>query len=174
MGKRKRSARGLSRMSKGLTRDKIVSDITSERGYRRAIRYRGLTVMEVYTSTWGPCQCVFQKLQSIYKDFMDRPVKLVCAECDEIPALADFKGRSMPIFLLYKKGQLIETIEGVNTPVLERQVQDNAPSKDELAAGQDDPDSADDEDPQGGATQGGGKRRASLSVGLGRRRSVVK
>merc|ERR1711881_640090 len=104
---------------------------------------------------------------------MDRPVKLVCAECDEIPALADFKGRSMPIFLLYKKGQLIETIEGVNTPVLERQVQDNAPSKDELAAGQDDPDSADEDDTS--QTSGtGGKRRASLSVGLGRRRSVVK
>merc|ERR1712216_526638 len=162
-----------TQMSKGLTREKIVKEIDNAKGHRRAIRYRGLTVMEVYTSTWGPCQCVFQKLQTIYKDFMDRPVKLVCAECDEIPALADFKGKSMPIFLLYKKSQLIETIEGVNTPVLERFVQDNAPSKDELAAGQDEPDSA-DEDEGTSNTGGTGKRRASLSVGLGRRRSVVK
>merc|ERR1712216_292436 len=162
-----------TQMSKGLTREKIVKEIDNAKGHRRAIRYRGLTVMEVYTSTWGPCQCVFQKLQTIYKDFMDRPVKLVCAQCDEIPALVDYKGRSMPIFLLYKKGQLIESVEGVNTPVLERLVQDNAPSKDELAATQDDPDSADEDDVAAQAS-GGGKRRSSLSVGLGRRRSVVK
>merc|ERR1711990_788384 len=161
------------RMSKGLTRDKIVKDINSTKGFRRAVRYRGLTVMEVYTSYWGPCACVFNKLQSIYKDYMDRPVKLVCAECDNIEQLQDYKGKSMPIFLLYKKNQLIETVEGVNPPVLERLVQDNAPSKDELAAGQDEPDSADEEEP-GQSTGGGQKRRASLSVGLGRRRSVVK
>merc|ERR1711998_168726 len=160
-------------MSKGLTRDKIVKEINSTKGFRRAVRYRGLTVMEVYTSYWGPCACVFNKLQSIYKDYMDRPVKLVCAECDNIEQLQDYKGKSMPIFLLYKKSQLIETIEGVNTPVLERLVQDNAPSKDELAAGQDEPDSADEED-TAQASGTGGKRRASLSVGLGRRRSVVK
>lgn len=127
--------------------------------------------MEVYTSYWGPCQCVFNKLQTIYKEYMDRPVKLVCAECDNIDQLVDYKGKSMPIFLLYKKSQLIETIEGVNTPVLERLVQDNAPSKDELAAGQDEPDSADEEEP-GQSTGGGQKRRASLSVGLGRRRYI--
>merc|ERR1712188_73691 len=148
-------------MSKGLTREKIVKEINSDKKYRRAIRYRGLTVMEVYTSTWGPCQCVFQKLQSIYKDFMDRPVKLVCAQCDDIAALEKYKGRSMPIFLLYKKNQLVEAIEGVNTPILERLVQDNAPSKDELAATQDDPDSADVDDAGQAAAGGGGKRRAS-------------
>jgi hypothetical protein len=43
--------------------------------------------------------------------------------------------------------------------------------QDELAAGVDEPDSADEDDAtQGGATGGTGKRRASLSVGLGRRR----
>merc|ERR1712010_69749 len=130
-------------MSKGLTRDKIVKDINTTKGFRRAVRYRGLTVMEVYTSYWGPCACVFNKLQTIYQDY---------------------KGKSMPIFLIYKKNQLIETVEGVNTPVLERLVQDNAPSKDELAAGQDDPDSADEED-TAQASGTGGKRRASLSVG---------
>merc|ERR1711998_279393 len=162
-------------MSKGLTRDKIVKEINTTKGFRRAVRYRGLTIMEVYTSYWGPCACVFNKLQTIYKDFLDRPVKLVSAECDNIEQLQDYKGKSMPIFLLYKKGALVETIEGVNTPVLERLVQDSAPSKDELAASQDDPDSADEEDPgPGGSGGGGGKRRASLSVGLGRRRSVVK
>merc|ERR1712010_245088 len=150
-------------MSKGLTRDKIVKDINTTKGFRRAVRYRGLTVMEVYTSYWGPCACVFNKLSSIYKDYMDRPVKLVCAECDNIEQLADYKGKSMPIFLLYKKSQLIETVEGVNTPVLERLIQDNAPSKDELAAGQDEPDSADDEPgAAGGGAAQGGKRRASL------------
>merc|ERR1711904_168814 len=104
---------------------------------------------------------------------MDKPVKLVCAQCDDIPSLEEYKGRSMPIFLLYKKGQLVETVEGVNTPVLERLIQDNAPSKDELAATQDEPDSADEEPgAAGGGAAQGGKRRASLSVGLGRRRSV--
>ena len=53
----------------------------------------------------------------------------------------------------WQKGQLVETVEGVNTPVLERLVTDNAPSKDELAAGVDDPDSA-DEGPGGGGAGG--------------------
>ena len=74
---------------------------------------------------------------------------------------------------LPQKSQLVETVEGVNTPVLERMVQDNAPSKDELAASTDEPDSADEEDTTtGGGGGGAGKRRASLSVGLGRRRFV--
>ena len=67
-------------MSKNLTRDKIVKEIKTTKQFRRAVRYRGLTstrtprsqtfiilaltpvlslVMEVYTSYWGPCQCVF-------------------------------------------------------------------------------------------------------------------
>merc|ERR1711988_1188824 len=158
---------------KGLARENIVKDIATTKQFRRAVRYRGLTVMEVYTSYWGPCQCIFNKLQSIYKDYMDRPVKLVCAEADEIEQPQEYKGKSMPIFLLYKKSQLIDTVEGVNTPVLVRMVQDHAPSKDELAAGADEPDSADEEESTQ-AAGGGGKRRASLSVGLGRRRSVVK
>jgi len=46
-------------------------------------------VVEVYTSYWGPCACVFNKLQSIYKDYMDRPIKLACvsaAHADRLPS----------------------------------------------------------------------------------------
>eukprot|EP00656_Telonema_subtile_P019306 TRINITY_DN2057_c0_g1_i1.p1 TRINITY_DN2057_c0_g1~~TRINITY_DN2057_c0_g1_i1.p1 ORF type:complete len:104 (+),score=19.44 TRINITY_DN2057_c0_g1_i1:356-667(+) len=103
---------------------------------------------------------------------MDRPIQLVSAECDEIPQLVEYVGKSMPCFLLYKKSALMDTVEGVNAPQIERACADHVPSKDELATSTDDPDS-EDESPSGAAGDKG-PRRSSLSHGLGRRRSVVK
>merc|ERR1711924_268136 len=123
------------------SRESIVKEIATNSHYRRALRYRGLTVMEVYTSYWGPCSCVFNKLQGIYKELLDRPIKLVAAECDKIEALQDYIGKSKPHFLIYRQDKLLETVEGVNTPLLDRVIMDNAPSKDELAAGVDGADS---------------------------------
>merc|ERR1719313_3265608 len=103
-------------MSKALAREKIVKTVTVSKDFKHYIKYRGLTLVEVYTRTWGPCNCIFPKLQNLYKDYMDRPLQLVCAECDDIKQLAEYVGQSMPIFLLYKKNQLLDKVEGVNAP----------------------------------------------------------
>merc|ERR1711988_670603 len=163
--------KGQPKMSKALAKEKIVKVVTTRKEFRHAIKYRGLSVVEMYSKTWGPCQCIFPKLQGLYKDYMDRPIHLVTAEVDEITELVEYHGKSMPTFVLYKRAQILDTIEGVNAPALERAIQDNAPTKDELATTQDEPDS---EDEATAETTTGKTRRPSLATGLGRRRSVVK
>merc|ERR1711865_155405 len=159
-------------MSKALSRENIVTECKDNKSYRNKLKYRGLTLVEVYSRTWGACTCIFPKLQNLYKDLMDRPIQLVSVECDDVPQLAEYVGRSMPVFLLYKKNQLLEGIEGVNSPHIERLVHEHAPSKDELANTQDEPESEDDT--PAASSENTGKRRPSISKGLGRRRSIVK
>eukprot|EP00658_Telonema_sp_P-2_P065581 TRINITY_DN54790_c0_g1_i1.p1 TRINITY_DN54790_c0_g1~~TRINITY_DN54790_c0_g1_i1.p1 ORF type:complete len:181 (-),score=43.37 TRINITY_DN54790_c0_g1_i1:357-899(-) len=159
-------------MSKALSRDKLVKTVSRASDFKRAIKYRGLTVVEVYSRTWGACCCIFPKLREIYKEYMDRPVMLVAAEADEIPALAEYLGKSKPVFLIYKKQKLLDKVEGVNAPGIERAVGDHAPTRDELATTKDDPDSEDDGPaPDSGA--GRPRRSAGLATGLGRRRSLI-
>jgi hypothetical protein len=55
---------------------------------------------------------------------------------DRIPAKLsqDFKDRSKPLFLIYRKGAKLQTIEGVNTYALKAFVEEAAPSKADVAA----------------------------------------
>merc|ERR1711865_44333 len=160
------------KMSKGLAREKIVTDCFTSKEYKKWIKYRGLTLVEVYSKTWGAATCIFPKLQNMYNDLMDRPIQLITVQCDDVPELAEYCGRAMPVFLLYKKNGLLDSVEGVNSPHIERLIQEHAPTKDELANTEDEPQSEDDM--PAAASDSSGKRRPSISKGLGRRRSVVK
>merc|ERR1711907_158779 len=157
-------------MSKALAREKIVKDVSTSKDFKHYIKYRGLSIVEIYSGQWGPCACIFSKLQNIYKDYFDKPIQLVCVNCDDIPQLAEYAGQAQAYFLFYKMNELKEKVEGVNAPLIEKLVAELAPSRDELANTVDIPDSEEDEP----AEEQPKRRRSSVSKGLGRRRSIVK
>ena len=90
-----------------------------------------LTVVEIYTSHWGPAQCVFPSLQEIYAKYhqLDRPIKLLCVACDNVDGLEEHRGKSMCTFLICKRGQVLGTVNGVDMPALTALIDEHAPSK---------------------------------------------
>merc|ERR1711959_143902 len=162
--------------AKKFPREKIVSTCTTASQFRRAKRYKGIAVIEVYSKTWGNCFCAFPGLQKLYMDAVDRiPIKLYEVECDDIAELTEYHGKANSQFLICKGGKEIETISGPNMPVLEHCVQENMPTADEFASAVQEPDSADEGSGGGTTAKTGGRsgRRNSLKGGLGRRRSLV-
>merc|ERR1712194_169467 len=120
-------------------RAEISTRATTSREFRHAVRYRGVTLVEVYSKTWGPCSCIFPKLQQLYAEYTERPIKIVMAQCDDIDELEEYVGGSKPIFLLYQKSARLEVIEGVSFVQITRAVAEHAPGKDDLQRTKDDP-----------------------------------
>lgn len=90
-----------------------------------------LQVVELYQSWAGPCKAVQSTLKRLYFDFSDRPLKFYTVAVDKIKGvgLDKYVGKCEPVFLLYRDGQLIETIVGLQGPTICNLVTDlSAPS----------------------------------------------
>ncbi|EKX53418.1 hypothetical protein GUITHDRAFT_150407 [Guillardia theta CCMP2712] len=82
------------------------------------INYDILLVVEVFQSWAGPCECIKPMLYRTSLDNED--IKFCCAAADKIGSLKEYKDKLKPVFLFYKKGALKKTIEGVNTPEIQK------------------------------------------------------
>jgi len=88
-----------------------------------------LVVAQTYVSWCGPTDAITQTFKSILMDYEGRKIK-ICSVCvDEIghDSLAKYQGTSKPNFLIYKNGEQMEVIEGVNAPLLRKSIADHIP-----------------------------------------------
>ena len=83
-------------------------------------------VVEVYSELWGQCLCFKGITQRLYFDYMDKmkfyvvPCPTALPACsaaaqacaDKIESFAEFKDLPKPVFLLFKDGNKIDTIQG--------------------------------------------------------------
>ncbi|GFR43772.1 hypothetical protein Agub_g4886 [Astrephomene gubernaculifera] len=87
---------------------------------------KGLKVVEIFSEWCGTCKSVLPTFRRIRLDRDDESALLfltVCAEkCNFLEAAKEHRGKSEPLFLLYRNGQLKARIEGANTPALNQQV----------------------------------------------------
>eukprot|EP00285_Hemiselmis_virescens_P005545 CAMPEP_0173378412 /NCGR_PEP_ID=MMETSP1356-20130122/1574_1 /TAXON_ID=77927 ORGANISM="Hemiselmis virescens, Strain PCC157" /NCGR_SAMPLE_ID=MMETSP1356 /ASSEMBLY_ACC=CAM_ASM_000847 /LENGTH=124 /DNA_ID=CAMNT_0014331465 /DNA_START=13 /DNA_END=387 /DNA_ORIENTATION=+ len=111
--------------------------INTDKEYEEAIAYKGLTCMEVYAGWCGTCTAALPTLKKLHWDLVEErsaAVVFVSCDSDNVEALKEFKDRSKPLFLIFRKGARVQTIEGVNTYALKSFMEDAAPSKADIAA----------------------------------------
>jgi hypothetical protein len=79
-------------------------------------------VVEVYSAWVGPCKSVvptLKKLRVEGKDEEQLGLLVIAAEaCREYEVACEHKGRSEPLFLVYRNGALKAKVHGVNLPSL--------------------------------------------------------
>ncbi|KAL3135984.1 hypothetical protein ABBQ32_007024 [Trebouxia sp. C0010 RCD-2024] len=87
---------------------------------------KGLKVLEVYSEWCGPCKSVLPTFKRIKLDKDDETTLqflTVSAEsCDLLEPVKGHRGKSEPLFLLYRNGNLKHKIQGADTPMLSSQV----------------------------------------------------
>ena len=138
---------------------RFIVQVSDDADYKDAVldAPRGtLCVVDVYASWCGPCDALNKKITNLYQDNTEcaaataaaaaavpsapRPltrsratrrldIKFVQAQSDGIEALADYRERSKPLFLLYKGGSECARMEGANALELGRVVLSKASSK---------------------------------------------
>ncbi|GBG67014.1 hypothetical protein CBR_g78792 [Chara braunii] len=66
----------------------------------------------------GYCTAVHPLIRKLKTDFVGKPVNFIWAKSDNNPMLKSYGGKSQPHFLLYRNGNLMETVVGANVPLL--------------------------------------------------------
>merc|ERR1740138_432544 len=87
-----------------------------------------LFVVEPYSKWCGPSEAIITTLKRISLDMPNRKIKFVQIEAtEEIPELERFCKTSRPHFLYFKNGEHLDTVEGVNAPLIEKFINDFIP-----------------------------------------------
>lgn len=78
-----------------------------------------VTVVDVYTNMWGPCEMIAGHFNNFFYDLGEvYGLKFVRAACDKVTCLKEYHGESQPIFLFYLGGQQVEKVMGCNLPAI--------------------------------------------------------
>lgn len=87
---------------------------------------KGLKVLEIYSEWCGPCKSVVPTFKRIRLDKDDEAalqfIAVAAEKCDFLEAAKEHRGKSEPLFLLYRNGQVKSKIDGANTPTLSTQI----------------------------------------------------
>jgi hypothetical protein len=80
-------------------------------------------IIDVYTKWAGPCETIkgiFKRIKAANQDI----VEFSEAESDSLECISMFKNKSMPLFLIYFQGVLVNIVYGANGPLLEKITKD--------------------------------------------------
>eukprot|EP00292_Cryptomonas_paramecium_P019483 CAMPEP_0113666804 /NCGR_PEP_ID=MMETSP0038_2-20120614/3081_1 /TAXON_ID=2898 /ORGANISM="Cryptomonas paramecium" /LENGTH=124 /DNA_ID=CAMNT_0000582343 /DNA_START=3 /DNA_END=377 /DNA_ORIENTATION=- /assembly_acc=CAM_ASM_000170 len=111
--------------------------ISTDKEFQDAIAYKGLTCLEVHSGWCGPCLAVVPTLKKLHWDLVEEraaALQFVVCNSDRVDALKEYKDRSKPLFLIYRKGNKLTTVDGVSTTSLKSFIEENAPSKADVAS----------------------------------------
>ncbi|OEH79214.1 thioredoxin-1 [Cyclospora cayetanensis] len=89
-----------------------------------------LFIVDVYSAWCGPCNAVIPTVKALadsMDNFSDRCCYLT-ADAALVPELATPGATSIPKFLLYKNGAVLESITGANAPLLKQKIEELAPT----------------------------------------------
>ncbi|KAJ1617069.1 hypothetical protein T492DRAFT_1152100 [Pavlovales sp. CCMP2436] len=84
-----------------------------------------LYVVEIYAMWCGPTEAIHSTLKKLNVDYMGRRLKFFLVSAEIADSLEKYRLSSRPTFMLFKNGELLETIDGVNTPLLKKYIADH-------------------------------------------------
>lgn len=108
----------------------ILFRVDDTETYTDLLAKQGLKLVEVYSEDWGPCYSILPTLKRIKLERDPDPLCFQYDVCnaDKIDNLESYRGKARPTFLFYRNGKLVETIDGPNTPAIERAIYANTPA----------------------------------------------
>mmetsp|Transcript_7955 Transcript_7955/g.15479 ORF Transcript_7955/g.15479 Transcript_7955/m.15479 type:complete len:152 (-) Transcript_7955:240-695(-) len=97
-------------------------NIATDADLESRLATKGLKVVEIYSGWCGPCKSVLPTFRRIRLDKDDENALLFLTveaeKCNFLEPAKEHRGKSEPLFLLYRNGQLKCRVEGANTPRL--------------------------------------------------------
>ena len=89
--------------------------------YKSALAKPGLMIIDAYAVWCGPCKVIAPKYVEFSKKYSD--ARFYKLDIDEVPDVAHELGiRVMPTFKLFKDGDELESVVGMNPPGLEKAI----------------------------------------------------
>ena len=83
-------------------------------------------MVEVFSEWAGPCKSVLPTIKRLRMEKDDESaltfLTVKAEKCDLLDSAKEHRGKSEPLFLLFRNGQLKAKIEGANTPMLNTQI----------------------------------------------------
>ncbi|XP_028940627.1 thioredoxin domain-containing protein 3 [Antrostomus carolinensis] len=110
--------------------------ITNQNQWDEMLLTKGVVVIDVYQAWCGPCKAVlnlFRKLKTEFDE--DDVLHFAVAEADNIPTLKPFRNKCEPVFLFCVNGKIIDTVRGVNAPLLSKKITELVQEEKEIVAG---------------------------------------
>ncbi|KAK4695915.1 thioredoxin 1, partial [Lecanoromycetidae sp. Uapishka_2] len=98
-----------------------VHNIDSMAAYKEAISASGVAVIDCFATWCGPCKVIAPKIVEFSNtESLNQNVKYYKVDVDEVPDVAqELAVRAMPTFIVFKDGEIEETIVGANAKALE-------------------------------------------------------
>ncbi|KOO22578.1 thioredoxin [Chrysochromulina tobinii] len=86
-----------------------------------------LHVVEIFCTWCGPSDAVKSTYKRLAVELKGRKVKFYKMDAKLVPGFEKQALTSKPFFAIYKDGEIIEQVEGINTPLLEKFIGDTIP-----------------------------------------------
>eukprot|EP00877_Chromochloris_zofingiensis_P001029 jgi/Chrzof1/10927/Cz05g17150.t1_TRXD62 len=97
---------------------------------------KGLKVVEVFAEWCGPCRSVLPTLKKIRTEKDDEAaltfLTIPAEKCQQLESAKEHKGKSEPLFLMYRNGQLKAKVYGADTPSLSSHIHEFTPANAEV------------------------------------------
>ncbi|KAJ9523988.1 hypothetical protein QJQ45_022359 [Haematococcus lacustris] len=123
----------------------LIQTLQSDAELEALLCTKGLKVVELYSEWCGSCKSVVPTFRRIRLDKDDEAALLFISvggtvprmqmpsdKCEFLEAAKEQRGKSEPLFLLYRNGQLKCRIEGADTPTLSEQIMAFTPANADL------------------------------------------
>ncbi|SCM08039.1 thioredoxin-like protein [Plasmodium chabaudi chabaudi] len=102
--------------------DKIYQEIQNEEEYKQLFNEKNdmLYIIDVYTKWCGPCLITFEIINKIYKHnyVFCESVKIFSVCAQTVASLKNYDNNSMPFYIILKNGEIIQQVQGCNTPYI--------------------------------------------------------
>jgi hypothetical protein len=93
-------------------------DIETEEDFLREVASRGTVIAELYVKWAGPATPLDGFFRNFTLEFDQAPLKFLRVATDAIPCLWRFRGHCEPQILFFRDAALVQTVRGIQTPVL--------------------------------------------------------
>uniref|UniRef100_A0A4W3GQ02 Nucleoside diphosphate kinase-like domain-containing protein n=1 Tax=Callorhinchus milii TaxID=7868 RepID=A0A4W3GQ02_CALMI len=83
---------------------------------------KGVSVLDVYQGWCGPCKAIVSLFKRLKLDIGDELLHFYTVEASRLPLLKGFEGKCEPVFLFVMGGKIVDSVKGVNPPLLNKQI----------------------------------------------------